>query len=206
MTTVVETPVVSTTVSQSPNAINISSQAIVLLVPTVQTNTPSPKKVYTRKRKFQVYYDDIPAPDPISSAPYNITKPQPFIPPKLFNPIKDPIELKGYVPADFVPVVASYPLELHAVKNEMRQFYTVDDPSKRKFPSLIGYRDPANMDEYLKLKVRQADLRAKLEYKGKSDNETSSYMQFLLTKVKKLEDYARDLSKEMSTLPPEAGL
>ncbi|MFS7935120.1 hypothetical protein Hanom_Chr05g00399751 [Helianthus anomalus] len=88
----------------------------------------------------------------------------------------------------------------------MKHFYTVDDPSKRKFPSLIGFRDPNNMDEYLKLKARQAELRSKYKCKGKGDNAFSSQMQFLLTKVKQLEDYARDLSKEMSNLPPEVGL
>ncbi|MFS7954157.1 hypothetical protein Hanom_Chr07g00626961 [Helianthus anomalus] len=88
----------------------------------------------------------------------------------------------------------------------MKQFYTVDDLSKRKFPSLVGFRDPNNMDEYLKLKAWQAKIRARLECKGESDNAISSLMQFLLTKVKQLEDYARDLSKEMSNLPPEANL
>ncbi|MFS7978957.1 hypothetical protein Hanom_Chr10g00921631 [Helianthus anomalus] len=51
------------------------------------------------------------------------------------------------------------------------------------------------MDEYLKLKAKQAEWRAKYECKGQGDNAFSSRMQFLLTKVKKLEDYARDLSK-----------
>ncbi|MFS7890131.1 hypothetical protein Hanom_Chr00s000007g01615181 [Helianthus anomalus] len=83
----------------------------------------------------------------------------------------------------------------------MRQFYTVDDPAKRKFPSLCGFRPPKNLDEYLKLKAKQAELQAKCEGLGESDNIISSRMQLLLSKVKKLEDYARDLSKEMSNLP-----
>ncbi|MFS7911863.1 hypothetical protein Hanom_Chr02g00123101 [Helianthus anomalus] len=62
------------------------------------------------------------------------------------------------------------------------------------------------MDEYLKLKARQAEIRARVECKGESDNAISNQMQFLLTKVKQLEDYARDLSKEMSNLLPEANL
>ncbi|MFS8007197.1 hypothetical protein Hanom_Chr14g01258111 [Helianthus anomalus] len=88
----------------------------------------------------------------------------------------------------------------------MRQFYTVDDPSKRKIPSLVGFRDPNNMDEYLKLKDMQAEIRARLECKGENDNAFSSHMQFLLIKFKQLEDFARDLSKEMSNLPPEVDL
>ncbi|MFS7905615.1 hypothetical protein Hanom_Chr01g00049741 [Helianthus anomalus] len=148
----------------------------------------------------------MPARDPISSAPYNVTRPRPFILPTLANPIKYPKIVEGYDPTDVIPVAASYPLELHVVKNEMKQFYIVDDPSKRKFHSLVGFRDPVNMDENLKLKARQDEIRSKLECKGKSDNEISSHMQFLLTKVKQLEDYARDLSKEMSNLPPEADL
>ncbi|MFS7929448.1 hypothetical protein Hanom_Chr04g00332661 [Helianthus anomalus] len=88
----------------------------------------------------------------------------------------------------------------------MKQFYTVDDPSKRKSPSLVGFRDPNNMDEYLKLKARQAEIRARVECKEESDNAVSNRMQFLLTKVKQLEYYARDLSKEMSNRPPEPDL
>ncbi|MFS7986160.1 hypothetical protein Hanom_Chr11g01007131 [Helianthus anomalus] len=68
----------------------------------------------------------------------------------------------------------------------MKQLYIVDDPSKRKFPSLVGFRYPVNMDEYVKLKARQPEKRAKLECKGKIDNEISSHMQFLLTKLKQL--------------------
>ncbi|MFS7969784.1 hypothetical protein Hanom_Chr09g00813261 [Helianthus anomalus] len=88
----------------------------------------------------------------------------------------------------------------------MRQFYTVDDPAKRKFPSLCGFRPPKNLDEYLKLKVKQDELQAKYEGQGENDNSISSRMQLLLSKVKKLEDYARDLSKEMSDLPPNTDL
>ncbi|MFS7967832.1 hypothetical protein Hanom_Chr09g00790371 [Helianthus anomalus] len=42
--------------------------------------------------------------------------------------------------------------------------------------------------------------------KGQGDNAISSRMQFLLTKVKQLEDYASDMSKKMSNLPPDADL
>ncbi|MFS7890166.1 hypothetical protein Hanom_Chr00s000007g01615551 [Helianthus anomalus] len=62
------------------------------------------------------------------------------------------------------------------------------------------------MDDYLKLKAKQAEYVAKHEGKGQGDNNISSRMQHGLSKVKKLEDYARDLSKEMSNLPPNADL
>ncbi|MFS8018817.1 hypothetical protein Hanom_Chr15g01396521 [Helianthus anomalus] len=88
----------------------------------------------------------------------------------------------------------------------MKQFYIVDDPAKRKFPSFVGFRPPNNMEEYLKLKAKQAELHAKYEGQGESDGRISSRMQIALSKVKKLEDYARDLSKEMSNLPPNADL
>ncbi|MFS7898104.1 hypothetical protein Hanom_Chr00s016402g01756131 [Helianthus anomalus] len=71
MTIVVETPVVSTAVSQPSTTSDIQTQAITIPVSKSQTKIPSPTKVYTRKRKFQVHDDDIPAPIPISSVPFN---------------------------------------------------------------------------------------------------------------------------------------
>ncbi|MFS7978956.1 hypothetical protein Hanom_Chr10g00921621 [Helianthus anomalus] len=130
MTTAIETPVVSTAVCQSPITSNIHTQAIILSSLKIHTKSPPPKKVYTRKRKFQVHDDNIPAPVPISSKPYNVTKPQPFILPELANPIKYPTTLVGFDLADLVPLTATYPLKLHVVKEEMKQFYLVDDPSK----------------------------------------------------------------------------
>ncbi|XP_035840309.1 uncharacterized protein PB18E9.04c-like [Helianthus annuus] len=203
MTTVDETPVVSTPVSQNTTT---TLQVIFTPIKKPPTNTSSPNKIYTRKSKFQSKDEDVSAPVPLSSVPYNVIPPQPFIPPTLANPIKDLKILEGYNPANITPIAATYPLELEAVKNEMRQFYTEDDSSKRRFPSLIGFRDPANMDEYLKLKARQADMRARFECKDQGDKAISERMQFLLTKVRQMEDYARDLSKEMSNLPPEADL
>ncbi|MFS7978403.1 hypothetical protein Hanom_Chr10g00915091 [Helianthus anomalus] len=84
----------------------------------------------------------------------------------------------------------------------MRQFYKDDDPSKRTFPSLDGFRTPRNMDEYLKLKAKQAEYIAKQESKGKGDTNLSSRMQHGLSKVRKLEDFARDLSKECQIFHP----
>ncbi|MFS7953474.1 hypothetical protein Hanom_Chr07g00619081 [Helianthus anomalus] len=73
----------------------------------------------------------------------------------------------------------------------MRQFYAEDDPSKRTFPSVHGFKNPRNMDEYLKLKAKQAEYIAKQEGKGKCGTNLSSRMQHGLSKVRKLEDFAR---------------
>ncbi|XP_022014934.1 uncharacterized protein LOC110914452 [Helianthus annuus] len=62
------------------------------------------------------------------------------------------------------------------------------------------------MSEYLKLKARQADIRARIECKDQGDKAISERMEFLLTKVKQMEDYAKDLSKDMSNMPPDAAL
>ncbi|XP_022019616.1 muscle M-line assembly protein unc-89-like [Helianthus annuus] len=168
----------STIASQPITTFQFPSQAILIPVSKSPTKTPSPTKVYTRKRKFQVNDDDIPAPTAISSSLFIQTNPEPFIPPPSppSNLLVDP------------------------------QVLEVDDPAKRKFPSLHGFRPPKNMDEYLKLKARQAELQAKYEGKGQGDGNISSGMQHGLSKVKKLEDYARDLSKEMSNLPSNTDL
>ncbi|MFS7960336.1 hypothetical protein Hanom_Chr08g00702031 [Helianthus anomalus] len=203
MTTAVEIPVVSTVVSQPSTTFQFPFQAILIPISKSPTKTPSPKKAYTRKRKFQVNDDDIIAPTPISSSPFIQTNPEPFIPPPSppSNLLIDPQTLEGHDPSSTIPLTLDYPLELHAVKDEMRQFYTVDDPAKRNFPSLHGFRPPKNMDEYLKLKARQTELQAKYEGLGQGDSNISSQMQHGLSKVNNLEDYARDLSKEMSNLP-----
>ncbi|XP_021986119.1 uncharacterized protein LOC110882395 [Helianthus annuus] len=52
------------------------------------------------------------------------------------------------------------------------------------------------MDKYLELKARQAKIRAKIECEGQIDEAISEKLEFLLTKVKQMEDYAQDLSKE----------
>ncbi|MFS7948358.1 hypothetical protein Hanom_Chr06g00559061 [Helianthus anomalus] len=88
----------------------------------------------------------------------------------------------------------------------MIQFYTEDDPSKRTFPSLHGFRTPNNIKEYLTLKVKQAEYMAKEESKGLGDSNLQGRMQHGLSKVRKLEDFARDLSKKMSNLPPNVEL
>ncbi|MFS8032348.1 hypothetical protein Hanom_Chr17g01556531 [Helianthus anomalus] len=105
-----------------------------------------------------------------------------------------------------IPLATQYPLKLLAVQDEMMHFYKIEDPSKRAFPSLYGFRIPQNLDEYLKVKARQAELIAKKESKGLGDRRYQGLMQHGHSKVKKLEDFARDLGKSMSKLPPNAGL
>ncbi|MFS7917573.1 hypothetical protein Hanom_Chr03g00190741 [Helianthus anomalus] len=84
----------------------------------------------------------------------------------------------------------------------MKRLYTEVDPSKRTFPSLHGFRIPKNIDEYLKLKAKQVEYMAKEESKGLGDSNLQGRMQHGLSKVRKLEDFARGLSKSMSDLPP----
>ena len=134
---------------------------------------------------------DIPAPIPLSATPFIQTSPKPFVPP----------------PSTKInPLAVTFPLELLAVQDEMTQFYTEDDPSKRTFPSLQGFETPKNIYEYLKLKGKQAEDKANEECKGLGDIKLSARMQHWLGEVKKLEDFARDLSKNMSNLSPNAEL
>ena len=63
-----------------------------------------------------------------------------------------------------------------------------------------------NIYEYLKLKGKQAEDKANEECKGLGDINLSARMQHWLGEVKKLEDFARDLSKNMSNLSPNAEL
>ncbi|MFS7977759.1 hypothetical protein Hanom_Chr10g00907761 [Helianthus anomalus] len=178
MPTAVETPVVSIVVSQPTTTFQFPSQAIFIRISNSQTKTPSPKSVYTRKRKFQVNDDDILALIPLSSSPFIQTNPEPFIPPPspTSNPLVQPHSPTGHDPSRTIPLAVNYPLELHALKDEMRKFYTKDDSSKRTFPSLHGFRNPRNMDDYLKLKAKKAEYIAKQEGKGKGDTNFSSRM------------------------------
>ncbi|MFS7948738.1 hypothetical protein Hanom_Chr06g00563411 [Helianthus anomalus] len=49
-------------------------------------------------------------------------------------------------------------------------------------------------------------MRARLECKDQADEAILERIQLLLLNVRQMEDYARDLNKEMSNLPPEADL
>ncbi|MFS8018534.1 hypothetical protein Hanom_Chr15g01393181 [Helianthus anomalus] len=60
---------------------------------------------------------------------------------------------------------------------------------------------PNNLDDYLKMKARQAELIAKEESKGMDDRKYQSQLSHELRKVKTLEDFSKDLSKSMSERP-----
>ncbi|MFS7914951.1 hypothetical protein Hanom_Chr02g00159551 [Helianthus anomalus] len=80
----------------------------------------------------------------------------------------------------------------------MKSFYKIEDPSKRTFPSLYGFRTPQNMDEYLKLKAKQAEVIVREESKGLGDRRCQGLLSHGLNKVRMFEDFAKDLSKSMS--------
>ncbi|MFS7994271.1 hypothetical protein Hanom_Chr12g01103891 [Helianthus anomalus] len=100
-----------------------------------------------------------------------------------------------------IPLAAQYHLELLAVQSEMESFYKIDDPSKRTFPSLYGFRQPQNLDEYLKVKAKQTEVTAREESKGLGDRTYQGLLSHGLNKVRKLEDFAKDVSKSMSEQP-----
>ncbi|MFS8033175.1 hypothetical protein Hanom_Chr17g01566441 [Helianthus anomalus] len=75
----------------------------------------------------------------------------------------------------------------------MAQLYKEDDPSKRIFPSLQGFSKPQNIDEYLKMKAKQAELICKIVCKWKSDRDYQGTYSHELSKVRKLEVFAKDL-------------
>ncbi|MFS8025283.1 hypothetical protein Hanom_Chr16g01473141 [Helianthus anomalus] len=152
--TVVETQVVSTVLNQSTGSIHFNTPPSTKLPPTPQrfpshppsspkppspSKTPPPPKFsYARKRKIVVLDDDkeIPSPIPLSSAPVQITPPSSS---PLTNPLSHPPI--GYMPY-IIPLATQCPLELLAVQSEMESFYKIEDPSKRTFPSLYGFRTP----------------------------------------------------------------
>ncbi|MFS7995171.1 hypothetical protein Hanom_Chr12g01114861 [Helianthus anomalus] len=150
------------------------------------------------KRKFVVLEEEkeIPSPIPLSSTPAHIIPPSSS---PQTNPLDHPSI--GHIPR-VIPLANQYPLELLAVQDEMIQFYKIEDPCKRSFPSLYGFRTPQNIDEYLKLKAKQAELIAKEESEGLGDRRYQGLMQHGLSKVRKLEDFARDLCKSMLEMPP----
>ncbi|XP_035831906.1 cyclin-K-like [Helianthus annuus] len=158
--TAVKTPVVSADVSLSSATINLNTpstqppptpQRFPSHPPSPPKQPPPPKIAYVRKRKtFVLQQDDeeIPSPIPLSSAPMQ-TIPSSSLPPK--STLTPPI---GSLPS-VIPLAAKYPLELLTVQGEIESFFKIEDLSKRTFPSLYDFRKPQNLDEYLKMKVRQ---------------------------------------------------
>ncbi|TKW76814.1 MAG: hypothetical protein DI543_18975, partial [Bradyrhizobium icense] len=175
-TTVVGTPVVSTAVSLSP---------------TTATTTTFPSKISSVppqiKRRRLVPKDDVTAPSQTSSKPLalvNIPKPVPLSSVPMHKPLP--------------PAGVQFPLELEAVREEIKSFYIEDDPAKRSLPSIKGYPWPKNIDEYLKIKAKQAEDISKRNTQGKSDKEISRYYQYLLTQVSSLERFAKNVSQQIS--------
>ncbi|KAJ0938187.1 hypothetical protein HanRHA438_Chr02g0047001 [Helianthus annuus] len=143
-TTVVGTPVVSTAVSLSQ---------------TTATTTTFPSKTSSVppqiKRRRLIHKDDVSSPSQTSStslALVNIPKPVPLSSVPMHKPLP--------------PAGVQFPLELEAVREEIKSFYTEDDPAKRSLPSIKGYPWPKNIDEYLKLKAKQAEDISKETHKG----------------------------------------
>ena len=52
------------------------------------------------------------------------------------------------------PAGVQFPLELIAVREEIKSFYFEDDPAKRNLPSVQGYPRPNNNEEYLNIKAQ----------------------------------------------------
>ncbi|MFS7917818.1 hypothetical protein Hanom_Chr03g00193661 [Helianthus anomalus] len=138
--------------------------------------------------------EDIKSPVPLSSAPIQATPLSSF-------PFKS-TSLPPMAPQpSIIPLAAQHPPEIHTIKGEIKSFYTIEDASQRSFPSLYGYRKPRNLDEYLKLKAQQAEYIRKEKSKGMDGRKVQGILSHELSKVSKIEDYAKDLSKSMSDKP-----
>ncbi|KAJ0886827.1 hypothetical protein HanRHA438_Chr09g0383821 [Helianthus annuus] len=186
MATVVVTPVVSTAVSQP-----------LITTPTKAIITPAQKQKTYADTSVVVMTTTVETPvvSTAFSQSSTLALTFPTSQPKLFSRKRKPISADEDI---HDPNAAKYPLELEAIKNEMRKFYTEEDPSKRRFSSLIGYMAPEDMDDYLKIKARQAKLRAKVESEseGLSEEGIAKRLDFFLTKVKQIEEFAQELNKE----------
>ena len=181
VTTVVETPVVSTDVSQTPTTSITTTQP---------TNTPPTSPKHKRRRITNIVLEDDTSPTPTSTQPLSlitIPNPVPLSSVQLFNQ-NTAID----------PAGVQYPLDLPAVREEIKSFYSEDDPEKRKLPSVQGYPLPRNIEEYLKIKAQQAEDISKRDTEGKSDKEIQRNLQYLLTKVRTLEQFSKDLCQKLS--------
>ncbi|MFS8008339.1 hypothetical protein Hanom_Chr14g01271531 [Helianthus anomalus] len=79
----------------------------------------------------------------------------------------------------------------------MESFYKIEEPSKRTFPSLYGFGQPQNLDEYLKMKARQAEVIASEDSKGLGDRKYQGLLSHELNKVRKLEYFSKDIRKSI---------
>ncbi|KAJ0586907.1 hypothetical protein HanIR_Chr04g0157111 [Helianthus annuus] len=186
MATVVEASVVSTTVSQPL----ITTQTTATITPAQKQKTSADTSVVVMTTAVET-----PVVSTVVSQPSTTALSFPISQPKLLSRKRKPIPANE---GTHDPNVAKYPLEIEALKNEMRQFYTEEDPSKRRFSSLIGYMPPEDMDDYLKIKARQAKVKAKVDSEKESLSEAgiAKRLEFYLTKVKQIEEFAQELEKE----------
>ena len=136
MTTVVVTPVVSTVVSQSQSTAYTSTTT----VPSKTSSVPP-----TKRRRLILKDDDTLPPQTSSKSLALVTIPKPV--PLSSVPMYKPLP----------PAGVQFPLEVAAVRDEIKSFYYEDDPAKRSLPSIKGYPWPKNVDEYLEIKAKQAE-------------------------------------------------
>ncbi|XP_021991968.1 mucin-17-like [Helianthus annuus] len=175
----VETPVISTTVAVDTSVVStvvVTTNAVVTLPTTTQSTNPTPSSTPTttlkikRRRITNVKLEDdtVASPLPISSQPLIISTVQ--------KPASTASILTPDQTTDFGPLSVKFPLDLPAVREEIKSFYSEDDPEKRSFPSLQEYPLPKNIHEYLQLEFKQAEDISKRDTKGKSDKEIQRYL------------------------------
>jgi hypothetical protein len=98
-------------------------------------------------------------------------------------------------------LVVQYPLELDLLKGELQSFYNTEQPSERSFPSLPNFPVPLNIDTYLKYKGEQVDAIIREKCKGKDDRTAQGIHSAELSKLRRIEDFAKTLSNSMSSMP-----
>src|ERR1044071_4128708 len=106
--------------------------------PTTATKSPSPKILYTRKRKstFVVHDENIhTSPNTTSTAQ---STPITAILISSFSPHTSKFS-SHRPPPTITPLVVQYPLELDLLKGELQSFYNTEQPSERSFPSLPNF-------------------------------------------------------------------
>ncbi|MFS8008775.1 hypothetical protein Hanom_Chr14g01276861 [Helianthus anomalus] len=103
-----------------------------------------------------------------------------------------------------VPLGVKYHMGLPAVREEIKSFYSEDDPQKRNLTSLHGYPLPKNIDEYLQLKAKKAEDISIRYTKGKSNKEIQGNLQYLLSQVRTLEQFSKDLCQQLSERDDES--
>ncbi|MFS7963172.1 hypothetical protein Hanom_Chr08g00734971 [Helianthus anomalus] len=89
---------------------------------------------------------------------------------------------------------------------QIEYFFKIGDPLKRTFPSLYSFKQPQHLDEYLKMKARQAEVIAREDSKGLGERKYQGLLSHELNKIRKLEVFAKDLSKSMSEKPIDTEL